>query len=164
MGVRVRREPGDGSLTVIAGLATADPALTTALMAASTPHIAILADDAGAWVSHVIQPGLTACARCRDVARTRANHDWPLVAMQCVRRTPRLNPLAESVTVARAAARALAWLDAEGAGREGAGGEGERVDALGAVTSEPLLPEPACGCGAAGAVGDEVAARRARWR
>lgn len=165
MGVRVRRETGEASLTVIAGLAAADPSLTGPLMVDSTPHIAILADDAGAWVSHVIQPGLTACTRCRDVALTRANPLWPVVAMQCVGRRPQLNPLTEAVAVARAAARALAWIESNAAADSVAhGGIGERVDSLGAVTADPLLPEPDCACGAAGAVGDELAARRARWR
>lgn len=124
-------------------------------------HILVAYDELGAWVSHVVLAGASACSRCRDIALTRADAAWPYLAAQLS--GPRNSvqmaapPLLAAPTAAvRVAARALAWAT----GGDFGGGECVWPDAR--VTAAPLAPEAECGCGAAGAVGDEVAARRAR--
>lgn len=156
LGYYAAPDPGAPTCAVVTGVGTVDPALTRPRMAASEPHVAVIARDAGAWVSHVIVPGATACCRCRDVTLTTADSVWPALAAQCLARPSRLGPLARGVVAARAAARVDAWV------RDGDVGVAETITETGAVAEAPLLAARACGCGASGPVGDELAARRAR--
>jgi hypothetical protein len=156
LGFYTAPDPGAPTCAVLAGVGAIDPALTRPRMATSEPHIAVIALDAGAWISHVIVPGASACCRCRDVALSSADSAWPALAAQCLARPSQLSSLASGVVAARAAARVDAWV------REGDVGIAESISEAGAIIDAPLMPSPECGCGAAGPVGDELAARRAR--
>lgn len=157
--VRIGGEAADLDVVIFTG--APDPALVSQWMRADRAHILVACDGESVVVSHVVVPGLSACARCRDIALTRADPAWPYLAMQlagsrlATRRpvAPRLALLAAAV---RIAARAAEWW------QTGEPGVTEIVGADGHVCVEPLPPERSCGCGAAGGTGDEVAARRAR--
>ena len=131
------------------------------LMRNETRHVLVACDEAGVWVSHVVTIGVTACSRCRDVALTRADAAWPYLAAQLSGGwadsrgvIPQL-PAGPAAAV-RVAARLASWF------AHGEAGIGERIGPDAAVTEARLAPETHCGCGAAGPVGDEVAARRTR--
>jgi len=143
---------GEGAAVVLCTGAP-DPLAITHLMRAGTPHVLVVCDEATAWVSHVIVPGDTACSRCRDIALTRADPVWPLLAMQLggcgvASRRPAVDALVGAQAAARVAARLAAWAERGGTGGGGTG-SGERIGAHGVLTPEPIAAEPECGCGAA---------------
>ena len=142
-------------LTVVVTAGAVDAVIARDLLAGGSKHLVVACDESGAWVSHIVVPGVTACSRCRDLALARADSAWPLLALQCAARRPRLGAIARAGVAAAVASRAVAFL------ATGATGSAGRVDREGRVADEPLWAEPGCGCGAAGPVGDEVAARRA---
>jgi hypothetical protein len=142
-------------LTIIVTAGAVDAAVARDLLVSAATHLVVACDEAGAWVSHVVVPGITACGRCRDLRLTRADPAWPLLALQCAVRRPRAGAIAQAGVAAAVTSRAVGFLSA------GDTGIATRVDRRGESADAPLLPEPACGCGAAGPVGDEVAARRA---
>ena len=159
-GVAVRVGGGGESLAIVVCEGAPDSWLVRQWMLADVPHLLVACDDRGVLVSHVIVPGVTACVRCRDVELTKHDPAWPYAALQLERPTePRRRPaapgMAEQAAAVVAATRAIGWL------RDGATGCGERVGADGTVTAAPIPASADCGCGAAGPVGDEVAARRA---
>ena len=159
-GVEVSLARGGEDVAVIVCTGAPDSALVAALMRADTPHLVVVWDGVGLWASHLIVPGMTACSRCRDVALTRADAAWPRLMLQLggsglASRRPVAPRLALPAAVAVVAARVAGWLE------RGDAGVAVRVATDGSVASDPLPPERGCGCGAAGPVGDEVAARRA---
>lgn len=143
-------------VAVVVALASPDASAVAPLLWSGVPHVVVATDEDGAWVSHVVDPGTTACSRCRDVARTREDPAWPSVVLQCATRVPVVSPVVAHAAAALVTARVLDHA------RSGAVGTGLRVRADGTSTPAPCVPEAACGCGAAGPIGDEVAARRAR--
>lgn len=150
------------ALVIVPFLGAPEAALAQRLVVDGTAHVLVACDEAGAWVSHVVTPGQTACARCRDIALTRADAAWPYLAAQlCGRaiatRAPAPPLLASPAAALRVAVRAAGWA------ASGEAGCGEQVMPDGGVALAPLVASPECGCGAAGPVGDELAARRARW-
>jgi hypothetical protein len=157
------RVGGAARLAVIVCTGAPDPVVVRQLLRAGTPHILVACDEDGVFVSHVVVPGESACSRCRDIALTRADKAWPLLALQLAgSQLPSRRPLAPGLsrpaTALLVAMRAARWLEA------GDVGIGERIALDGTVAPAPLAAESACGCGAAGPVGDELAARRAAWR
>jgi len=161
-GVPVRLARGSEGLAVIVCTGAPDSVLVSACMLAGTPHVLVVWDGVGLWVSHVVVPGITACSRCRDVSLTRDDPAWPRLSLQLggsgpASRRPIAPHLALPAVVARVATRVGRWAECDDAGIA------ERVETDGSVTVDPLVPEHGCGCGAAGPVGDELAARRAAW-
>ncbi len=161
-GMPVRIGGGGEGLVVNVYTGAPDPALVSECVLAGVPHVLVACDGVAVWVSHVIVPGLTACVRCRDIGLTRRDAAWPSLALQLggcglpARRpvAPRLSLVA---VAARVSARVAGWLE------RGDPGEAELIAGDGSLVPAPLTPERACGCGAAGPVGDEVAARRVAW-
>ena len=159
-GLAVRVGGGGESFVIAVCEGAPDSWLVRQWMLADVPHLLAVCDDRGVWVSHVVIPGVTACSRCRDVVLTREDPAWPYLALQLERpnepqRRPAAPGMAELGATVVAASRAIAWL------RDERVGEGQRVGADGTVTAAPVAPSLDCGCGAAGPVGDELAARRA---
>lgn len=159
-GVAVRVGGGGERIGVAVCMGAPDPLVVAEWMRSDIPYVLAVWDGETLWVSHVMVPGLTACARCRDLALTRGDPCWPSVALQLggaalsTRRAaaPRLSlPMA----AARVASRVATWLGT------GEPGQAERVDVYGGTVPDPLSPSPDCGCGAAEAASDEVAAHRA---
>ena len=161
-GVAVRLAGGGESLGVAVCMGSPDPVVVSAWMRTDVPHVLAVCDGESVWVSHVMAPGTSACSRCRDLTLARSDPEWPSVVMQLggatlATRRPIAPRLSLPTAAARVAARIATWLDA------GEVGCAEHVDSLGRITAQPLEPVVDCGCGAAGAVGDELAARRAAW-
>ncbi len=52
------------------------------LMAEDIPHLAVIAEDQGATVGPLVQPGRTPCIRCDDLNRLDADRSWPAIATQ----------------------------------------------------------------------------------
>jgi hypothetical protein len=162
LGVRARIGVATAACTVLVSAAAPDPRAVRAVMDAGRPHVLVCADSRGAWVSHVVRTGLTACARCRDLALAAADPCWPYVALQLAgsglaSRRPSAPGFALPVLAGIVASRVGAWL------WSGDAGVAQSVSPWGEIIDSPLAPQRACGCGAAGPVGDEVAARRARF-
>ena len=159
-GVAVRVGGGGESLAIAVCEGAPDSWLVRQWMLTDVPHLLVICDDSGAWVSHVVVPGVTACSRCRDVALTRDDPAWPYLALQLERPTePQRRPaapgMAGQAAAVVAASRAIAWL------RDELVGEGQRLRADGSNVAAAIAPSSDCGCGAAGPVGDQLAARRA---
>ena len=151
---------GDGVVVVLVFTGAPDPVTAARLVRDGWPHVLVACDESGVLVSHVVIPGVTACSRCRDLALTRADPAWPHLSLQLggsqvAARRPRARGLAQPAAAARVAARVAGFLE------RGDPGVAERIGPDGSVTQSPIAPEVECGCGAAGSVGDEVAARRA---
>ena len=151
----------DGDVVVLVFTGAPDAVTVASFMRDASPHVLVACDEAGALVSHVVVPGATACSRCRELALTRVDAAWPYLSLQLggsqlAARRPRVAGVAGPAAAARIAARVAGWL------ARGEAGVAERIGPDGSVTEAPIAPEAECGCGAAGSVGDEVAARRAR--
>jgi hypothetical protein len=147
------------------------------LMAHDVPHIYVTTDERGAQVGPLVVPGQGACGTCVGLVRVREDPDWPLLALQLT--AGRTLPASTPDVAAQAAALvsgALGWWRAVRDGQtEGSSGRLntrwldttwlDTVWTLNHLTPPRAVvmpPHPDCGCGAAGPVGDELAARRAR--
>jgi hypothetical protein len=110
-----------------------------------TPHlVATTAGEVGA-VSHVIEPGVTACLRCAFEAKTDADPAWPLLDAQ-LRTKPDVDtaPLPLVLATALVAVeRVTAWLHT---GDHGDIGMTYVPWPAAATTRDAWAPHPACGC------------------
>lgn len=133
------------------------------LMASDTPHVFVVTDERGAVVGPVVVPGESACGLCDGLSRVAEDPAWPILALQL--RAPSVLPPRAAADVTASVAGLVCG--ALGAWR--AGGAGPWLDRSWAFTedappvSRGIVSDPDCGCGAAGEVGDEVAARRSRF-
>ncbi len=136
----------------------ADLVAARTLLARDVAHLLVVSDEDAVDVGPLVRPGSTACAAC--VAAHRADRDpwWPRLALQAgdPRREAALPPECAAVAGALAARELLAFLrgDPRPAGTWTVTADGDHAWA-------PTPPHPACGCGAAGAIGDDDAAERA---
>lgn len=159
--VRVGAPRADAWVLVSHGAAALD--LAMGLMASDTPHLFVVTDELGAEVGPLVIPGAGACGMCAAYERSTADPAWPLLSLQL--RAPAVAPphsppdvvasvsgLACGALGAWRAGDARAWLNRSWI-----------VTADAPPVSRWLPPTSDCGCGAAGRVGDEVAARRARY-
>jgi hypothetical protein len=81
-------------------------------MARDVPHISILFDEAGAEVSPVILPGVTACLACIETYRLASDHNWGKVAPQLLLMNRNLSDSASLlVAVGLAVSRLLNQID-----------------------------------------------------
>ncbi|WP_143340431.1 hypothetical protein [Demequina sp. NBRC 110057] len=143
----------EADIDVVVGVG-ASPPLALALVARDLPHLVVTTDDEGVTVGPLVRPGEGACGTCADLTRVDADPEFPWLAAQCAAR-PTGAPAAPLALVAALAAHLCAAADA-------AAGTAWRVPRSGLATRADVAPHPACDCGAAGAVGDEVTARRTR--
>lgn len=133
-----------------------------ALMASDVPHLYLVTTEHGIDVGPLVIPGESPCGTCAALAATDEDAAWPIVALGLMAPGhvphPRADVVAAAAGIAAGAVgswrrgRAEAWLGRVWQVREDA-----------APVERPLSAHAACGCGAAGDVGDETAARRARW-
>jgi len=96
------------------------PTQTAELLSAQSPYLAVCAEEAIGVVGPLVLPGLTACLRCIDLARTDGDPAWPLILAQRAQRT--VDPSAcdavlATAVAAQAAAQVLAFADRPAAGR-----------------------------------------------
>jgi hypothetical protein len=137
------------------------------LMARDVPHVYVTTDERGALVGPLVVPGRSACGTCVGLARTLSDPAWPLLSLQLT--AGHTLPLSTPDVAAQAAALvvgALGWWLASRNAQETAPRSWLNTvwtldrDTPPSASAAPAHPD--CGCGAAGPVGDELAARRAR--
>jgi len=130
------------------------------LLADDVPHLLVVSDEDAVEVGPLVRPGATACAGCVSAHRTDRDPWWPRLALQLGDPRRDASLPAECVAVAGAlAARELLALLRDEPREAGVW----TVTAGGDATFSPVGAHPACGCGAAGPVGDDEAAERAAF-
>ena len=126
------------------------PVETAELSRVRLPHLAVYADEAIGVVGPLVQPGLTACLRCIDLAKAERDPAWPLILAQLAGRSaePRACDAVLATTVAaQAAAQALAFADQSPLAQATANGTLELVCPTWQWRRRSWLPHPACSCG-----------------
>lgn len=137
------------------------------LMARDIPHVYVTTDERGAQVGPFVVPGRGACGTCVGLARTLADPAWPLLSLQLTagRTLPSSTPDVAAHAAALVAGAIGWWRAARNDRADAARGWLNTVWTLDRNTpprASAAPPHPDCGCGAAGPMGDELAARRAR--
>ncbi len=137
------------------------------LMARDIPHVYVTTDERGAQVGPLVVPGRGACGTCVGLARTLADPAWPLLSLQLTagRTLPSSTPDVAAQAAALVAGALGWWRTARNEQEDAARGWLNTIWTLDRNTpprASASPPHPDCGCGAAGPVGDELAARRAR--
>lgn len=136
-------------IVVLAGSAALDPAVSDDLVRSDVPHIKVIVREAMAVVGPLVLPGMTACFRCLELARTDRDPAWPLIAAQLASDGP--HPTVEACDVALAtlaasvcALQVLTYLD----GGTAAACDGTLEIALPdwRIRRRSWRPHPACGC------------------
>ncbi|MFH7338330.1 TOMM precursor leader peptide-binding protein [Streptomyces sp. KHY 26] len=129
-----------------------DPRAAEPLLASGTPHLYAGVVEGTGVVGPLVLPGETACAGCLHEARTDRDPAWPRLLAQWrsgggPRRVGACDMALSTTVAGLAAAHALAYLD--GASPSGSGARWEvSLPAL-SWHARPVLPHPACRCGAA---------------
>lgn len=137
------------------------------LMARDVPHVYVTTDERGAQVGPLVVPGRGACGTCIGLTHTLLDPEWPLLSLQLTagRTLPDTTPDVAAQTAALVAGALGWWRSARDGQPDAEPGWLDTVWTLSRDTPPRASPAPAhpdCGCGAAGPVGDELAARRAR--
>lgn len=156
---------GDGPADVWVLVSHGAPCLERAvpLMAQDIPHVFVVAHEHGARVGPLVVPGSSPCGWCWGMSRTEADAAWPLLSLQLTAPGSPL-PLAASSAAATAAGLAASALSAWRSERATPWlGSTWLVRPDEPPLLEELAPAAGCGCGAAGPVGDDLSARRARY-
>jgi len=160
--IRVGAPRADVWVLVSHGAAALD--LAVALMASDTPHLFVITDERGAQVGPLVIPGEGACGMCAGHERAATDPAWPVLSLQL--RAPAVAPPQTSADVAASVSGLVCG--ALGAWRSG--DARAWLNRTWVVTTEAppvsrsMAADIDCGCGAAGPVGDELAARRARFQ
>ena len=117
-----------------------DPPRVHDLLAADVPYLPIVVEGSGTVVGPSVFPGATPCTTCINLARTRADPKWPVVATQLRTLPQRRLTMVELETAAALASHALVGLLS---GRSSGGWlvSDERCLPLAAPQAVP------CGCG-----------------
>jgi len=163
-GAAVQVGDGDADLWVV--VSHGAPALDFAypLMAADIPHLFVTTDERGTQVGPLVIPGRSACGWCDGIGRSGHDAAWPVMTLQLTAPgapVPCASADVTAMTAGFVAAACTAWHNATA---------DEWMNVRWTLTtaqpptSSPVLSRWSCGCGAAALVGDELAARRARYR
>lgn len=157
--------PSDVDIIVSHGAPLLEAAVP--LMSRDKPHLFVTTDERGARVGPLVIPGQSACGTCAGLSRLPNEPEWPMLSLQLTARggLPQ-GPSDVQAQVVGLVVGALTWWRT--LGDESANSDADWLDAVWivdhqrAAERELLASHPECGCGAAGPVGDELAARRAR--
>lgn len=120
---------------------SAGPAVSRAreLLNANQPHLLVECGELGVSVGPVVVPGRTACGICLGLYAADKRLEWPLLALQCDSRRPRVEPATATIAGALVAHEALAFVQ----GRDTAQW---RVEAHHVRAVEARPPHPDCRC------------------
>ncbi|MFN3866942.1 MAG: hypothetical protein ACK4MD_09560 [Demequina sp.] len=129
-------------------LISAGPAVARAraLLHANQPHLLVECGESAVRVGPLVVPGVTACATCLGLAESQARRAWPVLALQCDSRRPRVAPVTATIAGALVAREVLAFV-------QGARATTWRVSGDGVTAVDPVPAHPDCRC-----LGDEVTA------
>lgn len=128
---------------------SAGPAVSHAreLLNANQPHLLVECGELGVTVGPVVVPGETACAICLGLYATEERSEWPVLALQCDSRRPRVATATATLAGALVAHEALTFLNGRAAGQW-------RVDAEQVRAVEVRAPHPDCRCTLASVMSD----------
>lgn len=141
-----RRNP---SVDVVVTVGAVSPPIAHELMVTSQPHVAVLCDEEGVTVSHVIVPGSTPCTRCDLLTTTARDPWWPRMMLQLgPERAPHVAPSVALLAAAIAARTIAQWSKGTAASPWRARINARISDGMGPEFTV-ALPHPECGCGAA---------------
>ncbi len=126
------------------------PADTADLSRLRLPHLAVHASEAIGVVGPLVQPGVTACLRCIDLAKAERDPAWPLILAQLAGRSvdpPACDAVLATTVAAQAAGQVLAFADQAPLAQATANGTLELVCPAWQWRRRSWLPHPACTCG-----------------
>lgn len=139
------------------------PAETAELSRLRLPHLAVYADEAIGVVGPLVHPGVTACLRCIDLAKTERDPAWPLILAQLAGRSadpPACDAVLATSVAAQAAAQVLAFADQTPLAQATANGTLELVCPAWQWRRRSWQPHPACSCGSSEANWRDTSFRR----
>ena len=139
---------------VIIGHQAIEPRLYARWLNRQVPHIAIIFDVDGVWVSQLIIPGRTACLFCLEQNRTDKDLAWPVIASQLVTSELRFDDSASQLFSAGVALKSILMQLDNYAGRlDTLVSRGYRFDAKSGEISEMTWPRhEGCSCNASTAL------------
>lgn len=122
-------------------LISAGPAVSRAreLLGANQPHLLVECGERGVTVGPVVVPGETACGICLGLYEAQERAEWPVLALQCDSRRPRVAPATASLAGALVAHEVLAYVQGRATGQW-------RVDPEQVQAQQPRPPHPDCRC------------------
>lgn len=135
---QLRGAHADAAIDVII---SAGPAVARAreLLAANQPHLLVECGESTVRVGPLVVPGENACAICLGLAATAVRPEWPVLALQCDSRRPRVDPVVATIAGGLVAHEVRAFL----AGRTTTTW---LVDPHGVAAVAPTAPHPECRC------------------
>lgn len=135
---QVRSAHADAILDVVI---SAGPAVarTRELLGAHQPHLLVECGERGVQVGPTVVPGVTACGICLGLYAASERPEWPVLALQCDSRRPRVAPATATIAGALVAHEALAFVHGRATGQWQV--EAEHIQAL-----QPQPPHPDCRC------------------
>lgn len=135
---------------------SAGPAVSHAreLLNANQPHLLVECGERGVRVGPVVVPGVTACGICLGLYESHERPDWPVLALQCDSRRPRVAPATATVAGALVAHEALAFVHGRTPGQWW-------VDPARVQPVEVRPPHPDCRCTLAAVMRDGAGAAHA---
>jgi hypothetical protein len=126
------------------------PTETADLLRLRLPHLAVHADEAIGVVGPFVQPGVTTCLRCIDLAKAERDPAWPLILAQLAGRSvdpPACDAVLAATVAAQAAGQVLAFADQAPLAEATVNGTLELVCPTWQWRRRSWLPHPACTCG-----------------
>ena len=135
-------------LTVLVGRRS--PVETAELLRRRQRYLSVYADEAIGVVGPLVQPGVTACLRCIDLARAQRDPAWPLILAQLTERTanpPGCDAVLATTVAGQAAAQAVAFADRSPLAQATASATLELVLPSWQWRRRSWPPHPACTCG-----------------
>lgn len=135
-------------LVILAGSASVDPLVVSALAHAGQAHMHAYCRDGRVVVGPTVVPGHTPCLRCTDLYRARRDPQWPYVAAQLVGHSPDAAVPALTAAAALVLAEVTATRDPL-ADCQTVGATVEINPAEGLWRRVEWQADESCGCGAA---------------
>lgn len=151
----VRGAHASASLDIVI---SAGPAVSHArmLLSANQPHLLVECGERGVSVGPVVVPGTTACGICLGLYAAQERPEWPVLALQCDSRRPRVEPATASVAGALIAHEALAFVNGRTPGQWW-------VDPTQVRPVAVREPHPDCRCTLAAVMGNDGADSVPEW-
>ena len=120
---------------------SAGPAVSHAreLLVAGQPHLLVECGERGVSVGPIVVPGVTACVICLGLYSAEHRPEWPVLALQCDSRRPRVEPATATLAGALVAHEALAFVHGRASGQW-------RIEAEQVRAVEVRPPHPDCRC------------------
>lgn len=132
-------------VVVLAGrTAEPDRAMTDSLFREGRTHLVVRLEPDRAVVGPFVQPGVSPCVRCQDLARVRLDPAWPALLAQLCREPVAAEPSLLAWAAATAAVQVRAWLAGGTPETHGASLELELGDFR--LHGRPWRAHPGCGC------------------